>query len=519
MRSTRVPRTCLTLIGSLLLALAFAQSAIAAKVVAIGEVNGDYDVLVEVLMANQLLGDDLTWSGGATQVVSLGNVVGAGDGSVKALELLMRLSFEASEADGAVHIVMGKNELHAIAGGGNAHGEYLMSLPALVKIDDTVYAHSGLSPDMGALGIDGVNSTLATELSQNAASWQGLPHDQLKAKVDELKVLGVMGPVRYRGSCECYAVVETGKVQTALDALGASRVVVSQKAYPDYRVISRMDGRVIIANTGMGSGAEGARASAVIVENGNVSAQYGTESQAPLPEPRRVGPRPAALTDDDLEDFLAHGEVVDIEDVGEGVTRPRRVTLRQDGVQIRAIFHTEDTKPKNKRETNLSDRFQYNAAAYRVDRLIDLGMTPVTVLREVDGTPGSLMFWVDGLINEIKRRDLGLKGTFWCKLVDQHHVLNAWDILIFNEDRTYQNIQYTESNWLLILIDHSRAFRIDNSRPLYLKKAKLKYPQELADRLATFDQDQLYAAIGDIVDRNQLKSLLKRRDGLLKDRE
>lgn len=519
MHSTRAPRTCLALIGSLLLALAFAQAAIAAKVVAIGEVNGDYDVLVEVLKANQLLGDDLTWSGGATQVVSLGNVLGEGDSSAQALELLMRLDDEAKAAGGAVHILMGKHELHAIANGGHAHGDFLMSLPALVKIDDTVYTHSGLSPDMGALGVDGVNSTLAAELGQNAATWQGLAHDQLKAKVDELSVLGAMGPVRYRGSGECYAVVETGKAQTALDALGASRVVISHKAFPDYRVISRMDGRVIVANTGMGSDAEGARASAVVVENSNVSAQYGAESQTPLPEPRRVGPRPAALTDDDIEDFLANGEVVEIEDVGEGVTRPRRVTLQKDGIQIRAILHTEDTKPKNKREINLSDRFQYNAAAYRVDRLINLNMTPVTVLREVDGTPGSLMFWVDGLINEIKRRDQGLKGTPWCKLVDQHHVLNAWDILVFNEDRTYQNIQYTESNWLLILIDHSRTFRINNRRPAYLQKAKLKYPQLLADNMATLNQDQLYEAIGGFIDRNQIKSILKRRDSILKDRE
>ena len=58
MRSTRVPRTCLTLFTSLLLAVTFAQSALADKVIAFGEVNGDYETLTELLKASGVVGDD-----------------------------------------------------------------------------------------------------------------------------------------------------------------------------------------------------------------------------------------------------------------------------------------------------------------------------------------------------------------------------------------------------------------------------------------------------------------------------
>ena len=38
------------------------------------------------------------------------------------------------------------------------------------------------------------------------------------------------------------------------------------------------------------------------------------------------------------------------------------------------------------------------------------------------------------------------------------YLTRAWDCLIANNDRTQQNVLYTE-DWRTILIDHSRAFR------------------------------------------------------------
>ncbi len=522
MRSTRVPRTCLTLFTSLLLAVTFAQSALADKVIAFGEVNGDYETLTELLKASGVVGDDLAWSGGSTHLVSLGNIVGDGAGSSQALDLMMRLGEEAAAAGGSVRVVLGMNEIAVIAVGAGAHHDYLTSQPAMIKIDDTVYVHAGLSTATAELGADQVNQKLSVELGQIAASLSAPDDDALAAKLEEMEVLGANGPLRYRGTGECYQMIEAAKVKKALAALGAKRVVVSHKAYPDYKVISRVDGRVLVANTGMGSSAEGARASAVIADGGQISVMYVGENQMaqPTPEPRRVGPRPGNLTDDDLEEILSNGEVIDIVPVGSGVTEPDRLTLTMDGIQIQAILHKEDTKPKNKREINLSDRYQYNVAAYKVDRMLNLDMMPVTVLRDVNGKEGSVMFWVDGMISETQRKKQEVSGSSWCSRGDQYRLMDAFDILTFNEDRTYENIQYEKSLMLVRLIDMSRTFRINNARPPFYKKTKLAFAAEFADVLRSLDQEEVRAAIGYLMaDKNQVRSLMKRRDNMLKDWE
>jgi hypothetical protein len=92
----------------------------------------------------------------------------------------------------------------------------------------------------------------------------------------------------------------------------------------------------------------------------------------------------------ELEDFLRSAEVVKIEDIGEGITKPRRVTLRKDGRLCRAIFKTVDISSTeihytNRLEALFTDKFVYEVAAYRIDRMLGIGLVPVTVIRKING--------------------------------------------------------------------------------------------------------------------------------------
>ena len=138
-----------------------------------------------------------------------------------------------------------------------------MALPVVITINETAYANSGLSKLVTELGGSEINSRAATELATNADSWVGMSREVLADRLEDFEGLGPNGPMSYRGTCECFQLVEGAKLKAALQKLGADRVVVSHEAYPDYQIISRMAGLAIVANTGMGSGDEGARLSAV----------------------------------------------------------------------------------------------------------------------------------------------------------------------------------------------------------------------------------------------------------------
>jgi hypothetical protein len=241
------------------------------------------------------------------------------------------------------------------------------------------------------------------------------------------------------------------------------------------------------------------------------------------PLPRRVGPRPAQLTDDQVEDFLAEARIVDAVDMAEGVTRPRLLTLERDGVELKAVFKTESTEiPRGggvmeSRAIENSDRWQYEVAAYRIDRLLGLDLVPVTVEREYEGRSGSLQLWVGETVSELDRQKKELVAEGWCPLSEQWSLMYAFDALLYNEDRSLQNIRYDPDSWMLYLIDQSRTFRLDRNRPADLRKVVTQLSPDFAERLRALDSGTLYETLGNYVNRDQIRALLQRRDRILAD--
>jgi hypothetical protein len=80
------------------------------RVVAVGDVHGDYEQFVAVLRSADLLDAQLKWAGGKAHLVQTGDVLDRGDDSRKAMDLLMRLEEEARQAGGAVHCLIGNHE-------------------------------------------------------------------------------------------------------------------------------------------------------------------------------------------------------------------------------------------------------------------------------------------------------------------------------------------------------------------------------------------------------------------------
>jgi hypothetical protein len=81
-----------------------------ARVVAVGDVHGDYDQLVTVLKDAGVIDARLRWSGGKTHLVQTGDRLDRGADSRKVMDLLMRLEKEAKKAGGRVHPLLGNHE-------------------------------------------------------------------------------------------------------------------------------------------------------------------------------------------------------------------------------------------------------------------------------------------------------------------------------------------------------------------------------------------------------------------------
>jgi hypothetical protein len=325
--------------------------------------------------------------------------------------------------------------------------------------------------------------------------------ERLRTLHDAL-VFDAQSPAWYRGTVACSALVERDRLLEGLQALGVRRLVVGHTPTPSARVLSRMSGRVIRIDTGMLKDYYHGRAAALVIEGTRTSVIYedGDETAAPIPQPRRVGARPAELSADELEALLSTANESNRREV-DGQTL---VTLKDGALEVQAVF-TPAARPD----------FRPEVAAYRLDRLIGLEMVPVTVARSLDGKPGSLQFAPPATITEMQRRTGGLGGSAWCPLHDQFEAMYVFDSLIFNEGRAPQQMSYEANSLQLLLLGNDRVFSTRRGRPTYLQSAQFELGPAWREALESLTEDEVTEALGDVLSRRRIDALLKRRDALL----
>jgi hypothetical protein len=227
-------------------------------------------------------------------------------------------------------------------------------------------------------------------------------------------------------------------------------------------------------------------------------------------------PSVASMTDADKERFLLEAQVVRTKLAPGGITASLRATLRKDGFEHDAHIQTiDEAKPYSNLasgvELDFRDSYKNNVAAYRLDRLLDLGMIPVTVVRYHDRKKAAYTWWVDDV--KMSEKDRLAKKTStpdaeaWNR---QMLVVRVFDQLIFNVDRNLGNL-LIDSEWRIWMIDHTRAFKVfkELNSP---KNLGPKCARGLLAGLKRLDEPTLAPAMKDLLTPQQVEALLKRRD-------
>jgi hypothetical protein len=230
---------------------------------------------------------------------------------------------------------------------------------------------------------------------------------------------------------------------------------------------------------------------------------------------------------DGIERFLLTAEILRTEPIGEGVTKPTKIYLGKDGIEGKAVW-----KNPSGLQLGFWEGWQYEIAAYRMDKLIGLNMIPPTVERTLNGKEGSLQYWVESKYSllDLQERGIPIPASAMESTDRMKYLTRAFDSLIANEDRTQQNVRYTE-DWRMILIDHSRSFRSSREftgkllfgphgvrknaegRPFLYRRL----PRAFVDSLKAMTFENVKGGVGTCLTDEEIRSLLARRDLLLED--
>ena len=570
----------------------------AERVVAMADVHGAFDAMVETLQRAEVIDEQLTWSGDKTHLVIVGDILDRGPRSRDAMDLLMRLEQEASAAGGAVHVVIGNHESMNLVGDlryvskseydafakdetpeererwfaaylkkhtltptetarrrfdqqfpagffalrrafrpDGRYGKWLLAKPVITVVNGTAFVHGGLSPMVERLGLDGVNGDLKNELIQYVGALQVLTDagvllptdsyydtfgilDAYLPALDEtpevLEALAVArrlgqsdlfdsdGPLWYRGNVSCGTLLEEYRLDAALAALGADRVVVGHTPTPMRNILQRFDGRLIEIDTGMLNFYYKGSGNALILAGETVSVvnQWGEGPDSPKRHPRGVGTRPGMLSAEELHNLLRDGEILSQEKQPSGTTI---VKVGTGGATVSALFSKRRARG-----------FYPDVAAYRLDRLLELDMVPVTALRRINGIDGSLQFLSDRRSDEARRSASGAGAGAQCSLEDQWNAMYVFDVLIYNQGRSLQRMLYDTTSWRLMLSQHDLAFANRKGRPKHLMGVSLELSEGWKRALAELTDEVLTDALGDVLDKRRLAALLARRSELLR---
>ena len=233
-----------------------AAPALAQRIVAVGDLHGDYEAWTAIARDAGLVDAKGRWAGGTTILVQTGDITDRGPDSLKIIRHLQSLQREAATAGGRVVVLIGNHEAMNVTGdlryvdpgeyaafrnrGSEAlrraawdansaavianykrkypamtdeevradwfkatplglieHqrawapdgelGRWAASLPAVVKIGDSLFAHGGLSAPYTAMGgIDEINRRVSAALKARETGTQSIINDPL-------------GPLWYRG--------------------------------------------------------------------------------------------------------------------------------------------------------------------------------------------------------------------------------------------------------------------------------------------------------------------------------
>jgi hypothetical protein len=218
------------------------------------------------------------------------------------------------------------------------------------------------------------------------------------------------------------------------------------------------------------------------------------------------------------ENALRTAKIIKSKRLGTGITNPLKLTLQDGDTEFYAVFkdvHVRKpgvTHLKGGLEMDFKDSWQFDVAAYELDKLLGLNMIPVTIERKYQRENGAMVWWIENAMTEGQRKEKGLNPPDIDAWNQALYKVRLFDNLIYNIDRNLGNLLITPE-WKVWMIDHSRCFK--NMDNLKAKNDLARYSLSFIHALKKLDEAQVRDRCGKYLTTYEIRSMMKRRDAIV----
>ena len=164
------------------------------KIAALSDIHGQYDLVIELFKNNKIIDENLNWSFGKGHLVITGDIFDRGDKVNEVLWFIYKLEAQAKNKGGRVHYLLGNHEymilyndlryIHEkyktsstllnleydeLYSDKTIIGRWLRSKSTIVKINNNIFTHGGISEDFisyGDFNLEKINDTMRKSIPQ-----------------------------------------------------------------------------------------------------------------------------------------------------------------------------------------------------------------------------------------------------------------------------------------------------------------------------------------------------------------
>jgi len=240
------------------------------KIRAVSDIHGQYDTFIKLLKNNGVIDQQGKWSFGNGHFVVVGDIFDRGPNVTEVLWFLYDLERQAEKSGGKLHVLLGNHDVMVLNGNlrsvhpkyteianiletpfnalfnkGTVLGDWLRTRPVLVKINDILFTHGGLHPDLVSKGLtlEQINKAFKQQLIESELPEERDPIGNFLHRSN--------GPIYYRGYFQG-ELATNEEIDLLLEHFKITNIIVGHTTHRQIEM--RYQGKVIVIDANMKSG-------------------------------------------------------------------------------------------------------------------------------------------------------------------------------------------------------------------------------------------------------------------------